>query len=522
MRLAIGVTLVIIALLPSGATAQVPQVEREALIAFYYATGGPNWIDDDGWLGPVGTECNWLGVDCFTFFDNYVVGLYLESNNLNGYVPPQIADLGNLGTLQLSDNSVTSLPPEIGSLSELRSVYLDGNPITSLPAEFWTLGVTDLDLSRTQLGSLPAEIGQFTSLFSLYVEEMQLTALPETIGNLIHLYRLHAAGNNLASLPASIGDLASLYELDVSQNQLTALPLTIGQLQVLYELHLERNKILTLPHEIGDTTNLRRLYASHNRLSALPPEIGNLALYTLEVSSNRITTFPSEIADCPVSTLDVWWNGIYADDPALWGWLGQRQPNWEETQTVPPSSVSFSLITDHTLMMEWWPIEYVFVDGGFEVLVRESSASQWVTAGWTPDRYVTEFPVVGLTPGVAYDVAVRSFTPAHPNNSNDIISELSVPVTATTSTSGCEMPVISQSGGNPTTLTAPAGAAFYLWNTGETTQSILVQPVDPTWYWVTVYDGGCQESASVLVDGVTMFTDDFESGDTSAWSGTVP
>ncbi|RYH74568.1 T9SS type A sorting domain-containing protein [Flavobacteriaceae bacterium 144Ye] len=52
--------------------------------------------------------------------------------------------------------------------------------------------------------------------------------------------------------------------------------------------------------------------------------------------------------------------------------------------------------------------------------------------------------------------------------------------------------------GESTTLTA-TGADTYLWNTGATTQSITVSPVEATTYSVTGFTNGCEASDSVVV-----------------------
>ena len=44
--------------------AQIPQEERDALIALYNSTDGANWKDNTGWMGEAGTECDWKGVTC--------------------------------------------------------------------------------------------------------------------------------------------------------------------------------------------------------------------------------------------------------------------------------------------------------------------------------------------------------------------------------------------------------------------------------------------------------------------------
>ena len=54
-----------IGLTMSGAAySQVPQIEREALIALYNSTDGDNWTTNTGWNGAAGTECDWYGVTC--------------------------------------------------------------------------------------------------------------------------------------------------------------------------------------------------------------------------------------------------------------------------------------------------------------------------------------------------------------------------------------------------------------------------------------------------------------------------
>ena len=43
---------------------QIPQIEREALIALYNSTDGDNWEYNGGWNGPAGTECDWYMITC--------------------------------------------------------------------------------------------------------------------------------------------------------------------------------------------------------------------------------------------------------------------------------------------------------------------------------------------------------------------------------------------------------------------------------------------------------------------------
>ncbi|NNL31734.1 MAG: hypothetical protein HKO80_00870, partial [Flavobacteriaceae bacterium] len=59
-------------------------------------------------------------------------------------------------------------------------------------------------------------------------------------------------------------------------------------------------------------------------------------------------------------------------------------------------------------------------------------------------------------------------------------------------------PNVTINEGENTTLTA-SGGDTYLWNTGETTASIIVSPIIDTQYTVTAFQNGCEDTDSVIV-----------------------
>ncbi len=63
-----------------------------ALVAFFNATGGPNWEDKSGWLTK--NVSQWKGIK-LDFFGE-VEAISLRSNGLQGSVPPEIEELKNL------------------------------------------------------------------------------------------------------------------------------------------------------------------------------------------------------------------------------------------------------------------------------------------------------------------------------------------------------------------------------------------------------------------------------------------
>ncbi len=130
-----------------AAAAAEDDPERAALVALYYATGGPNWYRNDNWLSdqPI-TE--WYGVEgesiyirgrSFEGLSPY--GLYLSRNNLSGSIPAEIGGLKNLRWLELHNNNLSgSIPAEIGLLDELIALWVGNNNLSgSIPAELGRL-----------------------------------------------------------------------------------------------------------------------------------------------------------------------------------------------------------------------------------------------------------------------------------------------------------------------------------------------------------------------------------------------
>jgi len=156
--------------------AQIPQIERDALVALYNSTGGANWRYNTGWMGVVGTECNWYGVTCSS---GSVQKLYLSSNSLSGSIPAELGNLTNLRFLYLNNNSLSgSIPVELGNLTNSTYLYLNNNSLSgSIPAELGNLiNLTNLRLSSNSLsGSIPSELGNLTNLTYLWLSSNSLS-----------------------------------------------------------------------------------------------------------------------------------------------------------------------------------------------------------------------------------------------------------------------------------------------------------------------------------------------------------
>ncbi|MBO1063056.1 MAG: hypothetical protein HEQ14_19600 [Aphanizomenon flos-aquae CP01] len=219
------------------------------------------------------------------------------SDNQISSLPPEIVQLTNLQFLNISGNQISNLPREIGQITNLQSLYISGNQISNLPRGIVQLtNLQTLSISRNQISSLPPEIGQITNLQSLYISDNQISSLPREIGQLTNLQSLDISGNQISILPREIGQLTNLQTLYISDNQISSLPREIGQLTNLQTLDIFINQISSLPREIGQLTNLQFLNISDNQISSLPREIGQLTnLQFLNISDNQISSLPPEI-----------------------------------------------------------------------------------------------------------------------------------------------------------------------------------------------------------------------------------
>eukprot|EP00752_Nemacystus_decipiens_P005336 g4840.t1 len=220
--------------------------DRDALLALYNATDGPNWGQKTEWNTHAALS-GWHGV---TIKEGRVSAIRLQSNNLRGPIPQELGNLRDLESLMLSNNQLTGpIPPELGKLHALKTLSLGSNQLSGpIPPELGNVtALQTLRLNRNQLsGRLAPELGKLEILDTLSLGANQLSGpIPPELGNLAALMVLSIGGNALSGpIPGKLGDLRKLQQLWLNDNQLTGpIPPELGKLEELKYLELGGNEL---------------------------------------------------------------------------------------------------------------------------------------------------------------------------------------------------------------------------------------------------------------------------------------
>ena len=239
-----------------------PLTDRDILVALYDATQGANWYQSENWLTKARLK-EWHGVSIDG--NGRVIRMELQSNHLEGVIPPELGFLSHLEQLDLAFNDLSGpIPPALGNLSRLTELDLLGNrltgPIPEVLGRLSRLEVLDL-LGNRLTGPIPSALGRLSRLGGLDLAGNQLTGtIPPALGNISSMYWLNLSGNRLTGpIPSALGNLSKLGGLDLAGNQLSGpIPSALGRLEQLKIMSLTKNVGLAGPLP-AQLTNLRRL-----------------------------------------------------------------------------------------------------------------------------------------------------------------------------------------------------------------------------------------------------------------------
>ncbi len=275
-----------------------------------------------------------------------------------GIIPPEVANLPRLRTLELAGNQISgNIPPALGQLAELETLDVAHNQLSGgIPAALGDLGsLRSLNLSGNRLyGEIPPEVGRLTGLELLDLAGNDLTGeIPEELGNLSSLQKLNLRENEFdGRIPGELGQLAGLVELDLAESGVAgSIPPEIGDLAGLETLDLSNNALTgDIPPELGGLRNLTELNLAENQLTGLIPwELGWLTKLTdLQFGGNQLT---GRVPVALGSMYQLWSLGLWGNqlEECLPFHLNRREPPYispREWATCEAGSYAFNIRDD--------------------------------------------------------------------------------------------------------------------------------------------------------------------------------
>ncbi len=298
-----------------------------------------------------------------------------------------------------------------------------------------------------------------------------------------HVTGLDLDNNNLVGpLPTTLGDLTNLVSLNLTTNSLSgSIPSSIGSLTSLESLILQFNSLSgSLPTELGSLTSLEFLFLSSNNLDgSLPAALGNLPVVeNIQMVNNNLTgSIPPELGNLttPIA-INLGNNSLTGSIPPELGNIATLQSlglgDNDLTGSIPAELGNLINMTD--LRMDY----------------NDLSGNIPSELGNLPNLYTLHLQgnqLSGSVPAEFGSLAALVDLQLHGNSllSGSLPQEL------------VNLTLLDNFYYSTTNLCAPGNVTFQNWQSAITSKLITGYNCD------------------------LIFTDGFESGNTSAWSSTV-
>ena len=263
---------------PTADQSQGSATERDALVAFYTATDGPNWNRSDNWLSNAPLD-EWYGI--VTNNEGQVRWLTLWDNGLKGPIVPDLGDLAVLELLGLGDNElIGDVPVELAGATALTGLWIDNNRLTGvIPSSFLDLSeLRVLDFSGNEELCIPR-----TVRFREWADSVSVVAGPdcsEADAEILRVFHERTGGGFWTNSDGWFSDAALSQWHGVETD-------TIGRVT---GLAMSQNGLSgQLPDSLSELSALVKLDVSRNILGgALPVTLTALALEELRYSGTQL------------------------------------------------------------------------------------------------------------------------------------------------------------------------------------------------------------------------------------------
>lgn len=132
-------------------------------------------------------------------------------------------------------------------------------------------------------------------------------------------------------------------------------------------------------------------------------------------------------------SVDISYNAVWTNDAGLQIFLDGISSTWDETQTIPPTDLAVVWVTGTSVTLRWTPPAYTDDGGGYYVSVSDLMGTLIFADGFESGdltewafgplgKATTGYTVNGLLAGRPYRFVVQTWTAAHAENPNVVVS----------------------------------------------------------------------------------------------------
>ncbi|KAL7163363.1 hypothetical protein ACSBR2_039460 [Camellia fascicularis] len=289
-------------------------------------SGSLGWTDQD--------HCKWKYVTCSN--DSRVTQIQIRYLNLTGFLPPSLANLTALQTLDLTSNNIGGRLPSLAGLSSLQNLFLGFNMFSSIPSDFF-LGMTSLEIvcldyipfsaqpipdsiqSASSLKVFSATLSNFTGKIPDYFGVARLTTLYLGYNNLEGGLPVTFSGSSIEQLWLSgqksiyklngsiavIQNMTKLTKLWLNSNNFSGQFPDFSRLTWLTNFAMLDNSITgQVPTSLVNLPRLTAVRLMNNLLQGPTPKFNSSVMVDTENGSNSFCLLdPGVACDPRVNTL---------------------------------------------------------------------------------------------------------------------------------------------------------------------------------------------------------------------------
>jgi uncharacterized repeat protein (TIGR01451 family) len=299
-------------------------------------------------------------------------------------------------------------------------------------------------------GTIP-DLSTLTQLQVLDLHNNQLSGNIPDLSTLTQLQRLWLNSNQLSGNIPDLSAMTQLQWLELGYNQLSGSIPDLNALTQLQYLLLFNNQLSGNIPDLSALTQLQSLQLYNNQLSGNIPDLSTLTqLQYLWLHNNQLSgNIPdlSGLTALSTSFTDLGYNQLTGETA---GSATAKDPDWADTQTIPPTNVTATATATDTVKVTWTPIAYTGDGGYYQVKGALQSGGPYIKAATTTaDKLATSYEATGLSPGTTYYLVVETFTPAHASQQNDLTSALSAEVSVTTTQTSTDLSITKVGSADP-------------------------------------------------------------------------